>query len=244
MNRPDRIHRRRVPLLRRSSAERPTRAGHCLFQAVAHRGEKCGPRGFTIVEMAVVCFLMAALAMLLAWAWINLARPAADIAVSVRLLQEMNVATAALAHDLGGDLLPCDATTSAPESQPVGKLIEITFTPGDYDTLELHFDTDGSGSWEPASDTSVKYTVEETTETTDSGEYSVKRLVRTLTYQNVPKTFVVARNLCSFKVVDNTTYYTITLGFKYSAYRWNYSPNKESKPHCIWQRTLQTPVPK
>ena len=31
-----------VPLLRRSSAGRNRLAGHCLCQAVAHSGEKCG----------------------------------------------------------------------------------------------------------------------------------------------------------------------------------------------------------
>jgi hypothetical protein len=205
-------------------------------------------QGFTIVEMAVVCFLMAALTMLLAWAWANIARPAVDLAVSVRLLQEMNVATASLAHDLGGSLLPCVSADMAsailPESQSMGKLIEITSISGDYDTLELHFDTDGSGSWDPAKDTSVRYSVEETSETADALEFSVVRLIRTLKYSGTETAFVVARNLCSFKVTAGTDCHLVTLGFKYVAYRWNYFDNKETKPHSVWQRTIQAPDPK
>jgi len=36
-----------VPLLRRSSARRDPLRGHCLFQAVAHGGEECGPERTT-----------------------------------------------------------------------------------------------------------------------------------------------------------------------------------------------------
>ena len=50
-----------VPLLRRSSAGRNLLPRHCLFQAVAHRSEKCGltsPRGFSMLEMIVAMVVL------------------------------------------------------------------------------------------------------------------------------------------------------------------------------------------
>ena len=42
-----------VPLLRRSSEERNPLPRHCLFQAVAHCGEKCGPEAALLASAAV-----------------------------------------------------------------------------------------------------------------------------------------------------------------------------------------------
>ena len=182
--------------------------------------------------------------MLLAWAWINIARPTVDIAASLRLLEEMNVVTAALSHDLGGSMLPCSPASSSPESQPMGRLLEIQYIVGtEYDTFELHYDTDGSGTWDASLDTAVKYSVDETIEETESGNKHVIRLLRTWTHAGTSTTMVVARNLCMFRVTPNTDGYAITLGFQYSDRRWNYFTGGQARPHNIWQRTIQTPKP-
>ena len=63
-----------------------------------HRG------GFTLLELLVVNGLMVLLAVILATVWAGLGRPVADIANRSYLLQEMALASASLARDLGGSL--------------------------------------------------------------------------------------------------------------------------------------------
>jgi len=51
-----------VPLLRRSSDGVFSRETHCFCEAVAHRRERCRPRGFTLVELLVTITIIAILA--------------------------------------------------------------------------------------------------------------------------------------------------------------------------------------
>lgn len=70
-------------------------------------------RGFTLLEALSVSGLMAGLAMLLAATWAGLGRPAAALIARSQLVQERDLAAAALSRDLGGCLVvpnPTDGT--------------------------------------------------------------------------------------------------------------------------------------
>lgn len=64
----------------------------------AHRG------GFTLTEVLIVSGLMSLLALILSTLWSGLGRPLADAAARACLIQEIALASAALARDLGGNL--------------------------------------------------------------------------------------------------------------------------------------------
>ena len=75
------------------------------LKAQRTRGPVPGHRGFTIIEMVVVTFLTALLALLLAAAVATFARPAAEVDGRTRLALEASLAAEALARDLGGYLV-------------------------------------------------------------------------------------------------------------------------------------------
>ncbi len=61
-------------------------------------------RGFTLLEVTVVSFLLAFLTLLLSATWSGLVRPTADLVHRTRLAQEANLAAASLVRDLAGSL--------------------------------------------------------------------------------------------------------------------------------------------
>lgn len=61
-------------------------------------------RGFTLLEVMVVSGLMSLLALLISAAWAGVGRPAADAIIRGQLVQEIDMALASLARDLGGAL--------------------------------------------------------------------------------------------------------------------------------------------
>ena len=61
-------------------------------------------QGFTLLEVTIVSGLTTALAVLLASAWAGVGRPAADLIGRSQLVQERDLAVAALCRDLGGSL--------------------------------------------------------------------------------------------------------------------------------------------
>jgi prepilin-type N-terminal cleavage/methylation domain-containing protein len=63
------------------------------------------PKGFSLVELTVVSTLMSLLALLLSSAWFGVGRTAADLIGRSRLVQERDLAVAALSRDLGGCLV-------------------------------------------------------------------------------------------------------------------------------------------
>ena len=71
-------------------------------------------RGFTMLEVTLVSGMMAFLVVLLSSAWIAMGRPTAALIARSQLYQEMDMAVAALAHDLGGGL-------ANPEGRLAGK---------------------------------------------------------------------------------------------------------------------------
>jgi prepilin-type N-terminal cleavage/methylation domain-containing protein len=95
--------------------------------------------GFTLLEVTIVSGLMAVLAVLLSSTWIAMGRPTADLIVSSRLLQEMNMAVAALERDVCGSL----ANSPTGKCQ-AGKLVGLRQSPVDPNVVELCYDG-GSG---------------------------------------------------------------------------------------------------
>jgi type II secretory pathway pseudopilin PulG len=59
------------------------------------------PRGFTLIEMTLVGFLLVLLSLLMSRAWAAFGRPAISAVARARLIQEANLAAESLAHDVG-----------------------------------------------------------------------------------------------------------------------------------------------
>jgi type II secretory pathway pseudopilin PulG len=129
--------------------------------------------GFTLVEVTIACALTAFLAILLSTTWVLLMRPTADLIAWGQLFQEMDVATATLARDLGGSL-PDEQYTGGRKK---GRLLGVRQSPTDINTLEIWFDGGSNADtpptvWNPlADDTVIAYYV-------DSGSHSLIRLNR------------------------------------------------------------------
>jgi hypothetical protein len=69
------------------------------------------PRGFTLLEVTMVSGFTVILALLLSSAWTGVGRPVADLIGRSQLVQERNLAVAALSRDLGGSLADPSAHT-------------------------------------------------------------------------------------------------------------------------------------
>lgn len=59
------------------------------------------PRGFTLIEMTLVGFLLVLLSFLMSRAWVAFGRPAISAVAPPRLIQEANLAAESIAHDVG-----------------------------------------------------------------------------------------------------------------------------------------------
>jgi prepilin-type N-terminal cleavage/methylation domain-containing protein len=77
-------------------------------------------RGFTLMEVMIVSGLMAVLAMLLSTTWIGLGRPAADLITRSQLVQERDLAIAALSRDLGGSQNTADRSGGKQRGRWIG----------------------------------------------------------------------------------------------------------------------------
>lgn len=76
------------------------------------------PRGFTLIEMTLVGFLLVLLSFLMSRAWTAFGRPAISAVARARLIQEANLAAESLAHDIG-QLAQVDPSGSDPRYQNV-----------------------------------------------------------------------------------------------------------------------------
>ncbi len=118
-------------------------------------------KAFTLVEVLVVSGMMTLLASLLAASWVGLGRPMASVIAHARLVQEIDLAAAALARDLGGSL-------ANPEGRLGGKqqAAFVGWMPRAGGQLWLCFDggspPDGAADWAPP-DTVIVYLVDDHT---------------------------------------------------------------------------------
>ena len=163
-------------------------------------------RGFTIIEATIVTTFMAFLAMLIGATWAAFVRPTADIADRCRIAQEANLAVAALSQDLAGTLAD-DHSGIKDQYALVGRT-----QPGNTQ-LRLCFDggttPDGTASWS-SPDYVITYYV------------SSNNLIRW--NENASTTFVVARDVSAFQVVDlGNKQVRITLTFTYNTLTRTYT---------------------
>jgi type II secretory pathway pseudopilin PulG len=94
-------------------------------------------KGFTLVEVMVVGGLMAFLSLLLASTWATMGSPTADLIRRGQCMQEINMAVAALARDLGG---------YQPDGRGRGEKSQGRFTDWHSDGTALTISFNGEGS--------------------------------------------------------------------------------------------------
>lgn len=119
---------------------------------------RCHRTGFSIVEVTVVSVLMAVLAVLMSSVWVSSGRTAADLIGRSRLVQERDMAVAALSRDLGGSLVEPDAQTGEKHK---GRWLKWECPNNDSITgnqdLLLTFNTGTNASGTPLTNTTVRY---------------------------------------------------------------------------------------
>ena len=168
--------------------------------------------GFTLVEVTIACALTAFLAVLLSTTWALLMRPTADLIAWGQLFQEMDIAVASLARDLGGSQLDFrDISNNWPGEKRQGRLLACsgTFSDANGNHLRLCFDggeppdnPNNTADWETP-DTVIDYYV-------DAGS---KKLIRL--NQNTGTLFTVAKNVDSMTITPSgATDLQIVLEFK------------------------------
>ena len=157
-------------------------------------------RGFSLIEMTVVTFMLALLALMMAGAWKAFGRPAVDADARCRIAQEASLAAESLARDLSG-------YRAGPEGR-LGDLDASRFLgrlPAVDGQLRLSFD-DPSG---PGGTAEVAYLVE------------ADRLVR---HDLATGTAVViARHVAGFEAVELGTGVEIRLSFAFRRFARTYT---------------------
>jgi type II secretory pathway component PulJ len=119
--------------------------------------------GFTLVEVSLTAALTAFLAVLLAESWRNLARPTADLIAWGQLFQEMDLAVASLASDLGGSLPDAESKSAGGTSggKKQGHFLDWRIV---NNRLQLYFDggaNAGTIDWTtPGADTIIEYSLD------------------------------------------------------------------------------------
>lgn len=169
-------------------------------------------RGFTIVEVLVATALTVFLAYLLSTVWAELEKSTVDLIARGQLMQEMDMAVAALSRDLGGSVAVPASTAFSVGTLEQGRWIawDPSHAPAE---LWLCFDggtnPDGVANWSGSPDTVIRYYLD----TDSNSTITTKVLVR----QNVTDNtrFIVARNLSSMSIAADGQFIDITLTFVY-----------------------------
>ena len=174
-----------------------------------HRG-RSPRRGISLLELTVTSGLTMFLGMLLSTTWVLLNRPTADLIAWGQLFQEMDLATASIARDLGGGLSDYANAAGQLGTKQQGALLACRRA-NDYngDHLQLCFDGQnptGQASWNPPVQTIIDYYVAAGTNV----------LTRWNQASNPQTFFAVAKDVAAMQVVDNGgSTLQITLTFTY-----------------------------
>jgi hypothetical protein len=147
------------------------------------------------MEVTVVSGLTVFLAVMLSSTWALLNRPTADLIAWGQLFQEMDLATASLARDVGGGLSDfCNAAGQLGSKQQAALLACRRTSDYNGDHLQLCFDGQnptGQASWTPPTQTVIDYYVAAGT----------NNLIR---WNQASGTFfTVAKNVALMQVVDD-----------------------------------------
>ena len=152
-------------------------------------------RGFTLLEVTLVSGLTVFLAVLLSSTWVLLRRPTAELIAWGQIFQEMDLAVASLARDLGGSLSDYNYAGGQLGGKQQGCLLECRCANDSYgDHFQLCFDggvsPNGQADWGPP-DTVIDYYVNGDSHT----------LIR---WNQMTNTFFkAAKNVAQLQVVDN-----------------------------------------
>ncbi len=186
--------------------------------------------GFTLVEVVLASGLTVFLAVVLSTTWACLSRPTSELIAWSQLFQEMDLATAALARDLGGALPEFRDASGGLGGKKQGRLLACmctTDSAGDH--LWLCYDggtnPDGVATWDLSTgDTTIEYYVDPAT---DPGSGSFQRLIRVNHTGSTTATFTVARYVASMNVIDGGgDSLCIVLNFQFI----NYVPTGSAQP--------------
>jgi prepilin-type N-terminal cleavage/methylation domain-containing protein len=165
-------------------------------------------RGFSLVELTVVSVLMAVFAVLLSSAWVDVGRTAAGLIGRSQLVQERDMAVAALSRDLRGCSVEPDAQTG---EKLTGRWLKWecpnNATVASNQDLVLFYDGGTDSNGVPLSNTVVRYLV-------DAGLLKRRKSVN----GGSPTDFTVAKNVCRMTVAPDgspASAVRIVLCFKY-----------------------------
>ena len=175
--------------------------------------------GYTLVELTIAGALTVFLAVVISSTWRAFSRPASSLIAWSQLFQEMDLAVATLARDLGGSL---PEYTGADPATPLGgkadgRLIMCQAVHGTEDHLQLWYSSGTvthDGWLLPAADgTMVAYCV-------DGDHHTLVRSVYTPPTATVAsRSYTVAGNVYSMTLDDaDANTITMTLTFKYPRY--------------------------
>ncbi|MEN6458373.1 MAG: hypothetical protein ABFC63_05535 [Thermoguttaceae bacterium] len=173
-------------------------------------------RGFTLIEVMLASGLTVFLAIVLSTAWVALSRPTAELIAWSQLFQEVDMAVASLARDLGGSL-----PDNGLGGKTQGRLLACKRVSDSGDHLWLCYDggtsPDGVAVWSsPTDDTTVEYYVDPTTDST-SNRY--QRLLRVKHVGGVATTFTVARYVTSMNITESSSStLRIELNFQFNGF--------------------------
>jgi hypothetical protein len=106
------------------------------------------------VELTVTTVMTASLAIMLGTTWRQLSRPMSDLIAWGQLFQEMDIAVAALARDVGGsqpDYADPDLTKPVLGGKKQGRLLGARSSPTDANILQLWFDGGNNSNTPPTS---------------------------------------------------------------------------------------------
>ena len=119
--------------------------------------------GFTLLEVTVTSVLTVSLAVMLGTTWRQLNGPMSDLVVWGELFQEMDIAVAAIARDLGGTLPEYSNSDGTLGGKGQGMLLACRAN-NNGSHLQLCFDggpnPDGIADWGQSNDTVIDYCVD------------------------------------------------------------------------------------
>jgi hypothetical protein len=200
--------------------------------------------GFTLAEVTLVTGLTVFLAVLLSSVWKNINLFTTDAVGRGQLMQEMDLAAAALSRDLAGSLpvLASSTFSGSSDGKPDSGRWIAWLHPGNTE-LKLCYDggtcPDGAADWTGTVDTVIRYYLDPDPNT----DITTKVLVRENACDLPPTKFIVARNLDSMTVEagagTDAGFILITLQFKYQ----QRSGNKYFGPVYLRKYTLQARAP-
>ncbi|MCE5268199.1 MAG: hypothetical protein LLG00_09975 [Planctomycetaceae bacterium] len=196
----------------------------------APRARRALRQGFTLVEVMATSSLTVFLAVVLSTAWVCLSRPTNELIAWSQLFQEMDLAVASIARDVGGASPDFREGGGGLGTKMQGRLLACKAT-NDANGYHLWLCYDGGANpdgiavWDaPTDDTVIEYYIDPTTDRTSS---HFQRLLRVNHAGGVATTYTVARYVQGMTITDEgSDALRIELDFQFV----NYVPKGNVQP--------------